>query len=139
MQGRSAGRMLMGAHRLPNGREVFLVRWKMVGAYSGYLEGSAKAVSQDIRKNLSERAAAMLPPGRPLTIVGSPEGELPQWLCVAELKSRRGVHTTDPNFNSGLYVCWFMADTARSLDEVIESIISQVDWEALAEDYSIMP
>jgi hypothetical protein len=31
-----------------------------------------------------------------------------------------------------------MVDTARSLDEVIESIIPQIDWERLAEDYDIM-
>jgi hypothetical protein len=31
-----------------------------------------------------------------------------------------------------------MEDTARSLDEEIESIIPQLDWERLAEDYDIM-
>jgi hypothetical protein len=128
----------MGVHRLPNGREIFLIRWKMVGTYSGFLEGSAKTASQMVRKNLSERAAEMLPPGRPLAVVGPPQGELPQWLCVAELGSRSGVHNTEPEFDSRLYVCWFMADTARSLDEVIESILPQVDWEGVAEDYDIM-
>jgi hypothetical protein len=31
-----------------------------------------------------------------------------------------------------------MEDTAKSLDEVVESIIPQLDWEKLAEDYDIM-
>jgi hypothetical protein len=42
---------------------------------------------------------------------------------MAELESRRGVHDTDPDLDLRLYVCWFMADTARSLDEVIASIL----------------
>jgi hypothetical protein len=128
----------MSVHHLPNGREVFLVRWKMVGTYAGVIVGSAKAASQAIRETLPERAAELLPPGHPLAVVGPPKGELPQWMCMAELESRRGVHNTDPDFNSRLYVCWFMADTAKSLDEVIESILPNVDWEELAEDYDIM-
>jgi hypothetical protein len=57
---------------------------------------------------------------------------------VAELESQRGVHNTDPDFSSRLYVLWFMADTARSLDEIIASVLLQVDWEGTAEDYDIM-
>ncbi len=128
----------MGVHRLPNGREDFLVRWNMVGTYAGVIAGSLKVASQAIRDNLPERAAEMLPPGRPLAVVEPPMGELPQWMCMAEIESRRGVHNTDPDFNSRLYVCWFMADTGRSLDEVVESILPHVDWEGLAEDYDIM-
>jgi len=128
----------MGLHRLPNGREVFLVRLKMIGTYSGVVEGSAKTASQHIRKHLTIRAVEMLPPGRPLAIIGPPEGELPQWMCMAEFESKRGVHNTDPDFNSRLYVCWFMADTARSLDEVIASFLPQVDWERTAEDFDVM-
>jgi hypothetical protein len=107
-------------------REVSLVRFKMVGTYSGFIEGSARNASRHIRERLTERAAEMLPPGRPLAVVEPPQGQLPQWMCMAELESRRGVHNTDPNFSSRLCVCWFMADTARSLDEVIASILPQV-------------
>ena len=128
----------MGDYRLPNGRKIGLDRWNMVGTYSGVLEGSKKDASKVIRENMPEMAAKILPPGHPLLVVGPPKGELPRWLCVAELESPDGVHNTGPDFNSRLYVCWFMEDTARSLDEVIESIIPQIDWERLAEDYDIM-
>jgi len=128
----------MGDYRLPNGRKIGLDRWNMVGTYSGVLEGSKKDASKVIRENMPEMAAKILPPGHPLAVVGPPKGELPRWLCVAELESPDGVHNTGPDFNSRLYVCWFMEDTARSLDEVIESIIPQIDWERLAEDYDIM-
>jgi hypothetical protein len=110
----------------------------MVGTYSDVLEGDRISASLYIRKDLSERAARILPPGHPLAIVEPPKGELPGWLCIAELESPRGVHNTEPDFNSRLYVCWFLEDTARSLDEVIESILPQIDWEGLAEDYDIM-
>lgn len=128
----------MGQHRLPDGCAVSLVRFTMAGTYSGCLEGSASAASQAVRESLSERAADLLPPGRPLAVVGPPSGELPRWLCVAQLESRRAVHHTDPDYNSRLYVCWFMDDTTRSLDAVIDSILPHVDWDQVAEDYDIM-
>ena len=128
----------MSDYQLPNGRKIYLIRWNMVGTYSGQLEGSKEDVSQYIREELPERAARILQPGHPLAVVEPPKGELPSWFCVAELESTSSVHNTGPDFFSRLYVCWFMGDTARSLDEVIESIIPQIDWEGLAEDYDIM-
>lgn len=115
-----------------------MIRFTMVGTYAGALEGSAIAVSQVVRESLSERAADLLPPGRPLAIVSPPAGELPQWLCVAQLESGDGVHNTDPDYSSRLYACWFMNDTARSLDAVLDSVLPHLDWERLAEDYDIM-
>lgn len=128
----------MGTHRLPNGRQVHLNRLKLVGTYSGCLEGSAKTISKVIRESLSERVMEVLPPARPLAIVDPPPGELPRWLCVAELESRDGVKHSDPDYNSRLYVCFFTADTTKSVDAMIESILPHVDWEKMAEDYSIM-
>ena len=128
----------MGTHRLPNGREIYLVRFNMVGTYSGHLEGSAKTISDYVRKSLPERAARVLAPSRPLAIVPPPAGELPQWLCVAELESRHGVQHTDPDYNSRLYACWFAAGTARSIDEMVEEALPHLDWEGVAEDYDIM-
>lgn len=128
----------MGNFHLPNGRKIGLVRWNMVGTYSGVLEGDRISASPFIRNNLTEMATRILPPGHPLAVVEPPKGELPQWLCVAELESPNSVHNTGPDFQSRLYVCWFMEDTARSLDGVIESILPQIDWERLAEDYDIM-
>jgi hypothetical protein len=128
----------MGDYYLPNGRKISLVRWNMIGTYSGILEGSKEGASQSIREELPELAARTLPPGHPLAVIRSPLGELPDWFCVAELGSTNSVHNSGPDFFSRLYVCWFMGDTARSLDEVIESILPQIDWEGLAEDYDIM-
>jgi hypothetical protein len=128
----------MGDYRLSNGRKIELVRWNMDGTYSGQLEGSKEDASQYIREELPERAARILPPGYPLAVVKPPKGELPRWFCVAELESHGSVHSIEPDFFSRLYVCWFMENTAKSLDEVIESILPQIDWEGLAEDYDIL-
>ena len=48
----------MGDYRLTNRRKIGLVRWNMVGTYSGILEGSKNNASQVIRENLSEMAAS---------------------------------------------------------------------------------
>lgn len=128
----------MGDFQLHNGRKISLVRCNMVGTYSGFLEGDRLSTSSFIRKNLIEMAAKILPPGHPLAVVEPYEDELPRWLCVAELESPVGVHNKEPDFNSRLYVCWFMDDTAKSLDEEIEAFLPQIDWEMLAEDYDIM-
>lgn len=128
----------MMVYHLPGGREIFLVRWAIEGTYAGLLEGTLETASRYIRKSLPERAAQVLSPATPLTVVPAPDGTLPQWLCVAEFGSRRGVNTDDPDFNSMLYACWFMDDTALSLDAVIESILPQLDWDQVAEDYDFM-
>ncbi len=129
---------MIGTHRLPNGREVYLVRFKMVGTYSGFLEGSPKTISHVVREGLAERAASVLPPARPLAIVPAPAGDLPPWLCVAELESRHGVRHTDPDYNSRLYACWFAENTAQSVDAMVEAALPHLNWELNAEDDDIM-
>lgn len=128
----------MGNYLLPNGRKINLVRLNIVGTYVGVLEGDRLSASPYIRGDLNEKAARILPPSHPLVIIEPPNGELPKWMCVAELESPDSVHNTSPDFNSRLHVCWFMEDTARSLDEEIESILPRINWERSAEDYDIM-
>lgn len=128
----------MSLYRLPSGRDVYLVQLKIVGIESGNLEGSARTNRQRTLERLPERAAEALPPARPLAVVPPPDGEFPEWLCVAELQSRQGVHHTDADYNSRLYACWFVADTDRSVNAMMESILPHLNWEELAEDYDIM-
>jgi hypothetical protein len=115
-----------------------LVRWSMVGTYSGILEGSKGSASRFILDELADRAERVLPPGRPLAVVGPPTGELPEWLCIAQFESYRAVRSADVDFCSRLYVCWFMDNTARPLDEIVEAVLPHVDWERLAEDYDLV-
>lgn len=127
----------MGMHHLPNGREVYLSRFAMVRTYAGVLEGSPDKVSPHILERLQETAARVLSPAKPLVVVPSPQMPLPQWLCVAEFGSRSGARQTDPDYSSRLYACWFVEDTARSIDAMVEAILPHLDWERVAEDYDI--
>lgn len=128
----------MSVYNCINGRNVHLVGFRMLGTYSGMLEGSIEDASKYIRTNLNERVARLLPPNSPLVVVEPPQGELPQWICIGEFESNRGARNSDPDFNSQLNICWLMADTSRSLDEVIASILPYVDWEGNAKDYDLM-
>ena len=110
----------------------------MVKTYAGVLEGTKKVASQYIREDLPRMVSNIMPPGQPLAIIEPPVDELPDWLCVAKLESYLSVHNNGPDFNSRLYVCWFLEDTTRSLDEIIESVIPQIEWENFSEDYDMM-
>jgi hypothetical protein len=49
----------------------------------------------------------------------------------------RGARTTDPDFRSRLHVCWFVEDTAHSIDAMVEAIMPHLRWEEVAEDYDV--
>jgi len=55
--------------------------------YSDFLEGSTKDASKVIRENLPEMAARIMPPGRPLAVIGLTRDELPRWFCTDEFES----------------------------------------------------
>ena len=128
----------MARYRLPNGREVYLSRFAIAPTYAGVLEGTPETASPHILERVSEQAAWVLPPAKPLVVVPPPAMPLPGWLCVAELGSRQGARQTDADYNSRLYVCWFAKDTARSIDTMVKTVLPHLDWEQVAEDYDIM-
>ena len=128
----------MKRHRLPDGREVDLVRLAIVPTYAGFLEGSPETTSPCILEELAERVARVLPPAEPLVMVPASRMPLPGWMCVAELGSQQGARQADPDFSSWLYVCWFAEDTNRSIDAMIDAVLPHLDWERVAEDYDVM-
>ena len=128
----------MRAFHLRNGRETFLVRWAMVRTYAGQLEGTVTTISEHLRRGVQQRATQVLAPASPLGIVPATAGDLPEWFCVAELESNRGVSNSDSDYNSRMFAAWFMSGTDRSIDDNIESIVLYLDWEHVAEDYDIM-
>lgn len=121
-------------YTLPSGRSVDLLCWIIEGTYAGVYEGSRETASQYIRESLHEKVSRILPPGKPLFVIEPPQGELPRWLCVAGFESMSGVLDHSDDTYSRLFVCWFMEDTGRSLDEVIEAVLKRVDWDDYAED-----
>jgi hypothetical protein len=125
------------SYRLANGREVYLDCWIMVGTYAGALCGSPATLSPGLRQHVATWAADLLPPAQPLVAIEAPAGELPDWFCVARLRSLQGARTTDPDYASRLYVCWFTGDTSQRLDAMIEALLPHLDWERRAEDYDV--
>jgi hypothetical protein len=128
----------MGRHRLANGREVYLARFALAPTYGGVLEGTPETASARILERVSDDAARLLPPAKPLVMVPPAEMPLPGWFCVAELGSRQGARQTDPDYSSRLFVCWFAKSTARSINAMVKAVLSHLDWERVAEDYDIM-
>jgi hypothetical protein len=123
---------------LPSGREVFLCRFAIAPTYAGVLEGTTETASRYIVERLADHAVRVLAPAKPLVVVPPTAMPLPEWLCVAELASRRGARHTGPDYSSRLYVCWFAEDTARGIDAMVEAVLPHLDWDRVAEDYDIM-
>lgn len=125
----------MARHILPDGRQVHLARLMMEGTYSGHLEGSPETLSPRILQRAPAQAASLLAPAKPLVVIPPPTMPLPRWFCVAKLWSHEGARTKDPDFRSFLYACWYMGETDRSIDAMIDSILPAIDWDDVAEDY----
>jgi hypothetical protein len=60
---------------------------------------------------------------------------LADYMWTAELESQKGVRTRDPDFSSHLSVCWFSKDPRETIDRVMASLISSLDWDRHATDY----
>ncbi len=129
----------MGVHRLANGREVSLERLVLAPTYAGLLAGSPERATPGILEGAAERAASLLSPADPLTVVFDGRSPLPEWFCVAKLHSRRGALTNDSDYSSRLFVCWFTDNTTQSIDTMIEALLPHLDWENEADDYDMMP
>ncbi|HMN60801.1 MAG TPA: hypothetical protein PJ988_10580 [Anaerolinea sp.] len=124
-------------YKMPDGRPVGLKRLIIRDTYADFLEGTREIASRYIREELPEMAARLLPPGQPLCFVDLGQAELPPWMCLAELDSPDGAKGNGQDTNSRLFVCWFMDNTAMSLDAMIWVVLKGIDWERYAEDYDL--
>jgi hypothetical protein len=92
-------------YRLTSGRAVELVQMHVDRTYAGLLEGVPAEATPHVLARVHEDAARLLPPGRPLWIIRDGTTELPAYRLIAELESRLGVNTADPDWASRLFVC----------------------------------
>lgn len=122
----------MSRYILPSGRVVCLAEFRLQPAHSDHLVGSPETLTPrvlcDLLQEARGRALVVLPPPAPFA-------RLPDWECSAT----SAVRTRDPDYVSRLEVVWSVGDTAPSPDALIGEVLSQLDWEAQAEDYDIMP
>lgn len=128
-----------GTFVLPNGREIFLVELEVSQTYRGQLEGSPETATPRILRRLRQAPSEELPHAWPLLVLEPTEFPLPNFRFVAKLISRSAVRTTDADYSSELFLCWFNAKIGVDIMDEIERVLQQVDWEESAEDYDIMP
>lgn len=121
--------------RLPSGREVYICRLFMNYSYEGMLAGDPAVWGPKILKEVPEYVQSVMPPGVPLVVLDPGVKRLPEIRWVAELESRKGARTDDPDFNSHLFVCWFTDDLSGSFRELLRPVLHQLNWEANANDY----
>lgn len=126
----------MKTYHLGHSRGIKLTRWTIADTYSDFIEGSRETISVHIRKELAQRAARFMEPATPLAVIEPAPGVLPDYFCVANFVSYSPAHSDDDMSGSHLYVCWFINDTSKSLDEIIESILPLIDWN-LSEDFDL--
>jgi hypothetical protein len=118
---------------------VSLARLTLLETFHGLFEGSLETASYFRREDLPQHVDKILSPGWPLVVLDDGAPALPRYEWIAEFTSRSGVHETDPDFASRLFVCWYSQDLPADLPGFISSTLSQVDWETSAEDFSIIP
>jgi hypothetical protein len=130
--------MESGGYVLRSGRTVRLVRFYVDETYAGLLEGTPLAAAPHILARVRDHVRRALPPGRPLLIIRPETAALPHRRLVVELESRRGVRTTDPDWASRLFICWFVDDPGSvSIDALVQSVLPSIDWEAQADDFDV--
>lgn len=108
---------------------------KLKRTYAGLLEANPESVTpfllQDWRRDAAGKARGVLEPKAPY--------KLPEWECFAAFQSYRAVHTDDSDYGSRFEVVWWIEQTNQTIDRLAGDVLSQLDWDAQAEDYDIMP
>ena len=126
------------SYGLRSDRIVELVRLHVDKTYAGLLEGTPAVATPHVLAGAHEDVARLLSPGQPLLIIHDGTTELPSYRLIAEFESHPGVNTTDPDWGSRLFVCWFVDEPGdTSINALVQSVLPSVNWEAHAEDFDI--
>lgn len=125
----------MSSFHLPHRRKIELMSFSIDATHEGILEGSPQSVTPHILRLRQEdaqgKARVIIEPQKPYI-------KLPDWECLARFYSRNAARTTDPDYASRLEVIWWIADTNKTIDSLVEEILPFLEWETYAEDYDIM-
>ena len=128
-----------GVYRLASGRRVFLAGLQLDRTYAGALEGSPEALSQCILEALHARVQDGARQGKPVVIHEPHVTPLPRFRVRAEFESSRAVKESDPDFHSELAVWFFASRIDVSIDELLMPVLQELDWDAHAKDFDILP
>ena len=121
----------MKQHRLPDGREVKLLTFKISGTYAGVMEGDRQNASRFMLRDLEHR--------REGTVVVVPSKmPFPDWECEADFESPTAARTTEPGYQSSLCVTWYVADPSVSIETMVKAVLPYLNWEENAKDVEDM-
>jgi hypothetical protein len=131
---------------LDAGRKVHLYRIYQTRSYEGALFGRPdRATNRRIieralafcRQRLGFRGAPVLIPVAPADTHGAADGDacLPDILCIGEFLWARPVRDVSQMFSSASFV-WFQDSFAPPIAPEVLAELRDVDWTAIAEDWS---
>ncbi len=124
---------------LSSGHAVVLMRLVLNQTYGGLLEGTLETASRYIRRNLQERTRQAFPYVEGVAIVDDGGGTLPHLQWMALFECGKPVRTDHPDYASRLVVCWFTNRLPADMKTMLEHVLAHLEWDALAEDYDIIP
>lgn len=115
-----------------SGRKIALTELHIIRTYAGCLEGRPETNARSIRRRLKENGQAQV-------ILDDGEAILPPLQWQAEFQCGDAVRTKDPDYASRIVVCWFTHVLPDALADALQAVVNQIDYEADAEDFDIMP
>ena len=110
---------------LPSGRHVELLGFHLEPGWAVGSEAPRLVIEDVVRR--------LYPNERPV-FVGDVRPDGPAYLCVANLYSDTPVGRDGVGNYSVLLVCGLVADIDRGVRAIVSELLSQVDWEASAQD-----
>lgn len=109
--------------------KVRLMALEIAGTYAGVMEGTRERASRAIR----EKLARQLPTdelNNGISLATPTDPTLPPWRCTASFDSFEAVDLASEA--SRLTHCWFVESLDRSVSEMVQDCLEDVDWQRRA-------
>lgn len=116
-------------------RKLILTRFDLQRTYQGHLEGSPESISHFIMIDLERRQKRTASTETGFAFIRPKVFPIPCYRFQATLESPCPTSTGDSGDWSRLQVCWFSNETGRSIDEMVFSALTKINWDAAATNY----
>lgn len=130
-----------GAYLTSSGRKVSLLGLHMKRTWLGLLEGTPEFATERIRKrsyqSLMQEMRVDFAPAQAAIVVDKGWAALPPYQWTALLQGP-AIHSTDPDYESRLCICWFSPTIPKDFNQMVAEVISSVEWEDVAEDFDAL-
>lgn len=91
------------------------------------MEGTKEVISQIMRGNINEKLQRRHKPSTPYFICDyKKESPLPNYTCVAYLKSFSGIYGEGDYSEAN--VCWFLDEISEEPVAIVKSLLTNEDW-----------